>query len=152
MNYSRFFGRDADEVARDLVGRLLVRNLAGGTTGGRITEVGAYERGKEIASRAGMKYSPGKIFFMPFRGSLLFNIAAGKEGIASCVEVRRLSFHDGDVKGSGAVTNYFELDETYEGVLLGGDLEIIGEGVDASQIKKLRAPVDNCLGYFTLRR
>ena len=47
-----FFRRDAHEVARDLLGRILVSHIGGTLTAGRIVEVGAYLGGTDPASHA----------------------------------------------------------------------------------------------------
>jgi 3-methyladenine DNA glycosylase Mpg len=151
MEYKRFFGRKAEEVAKDLLGRLIVRNTARGTTAGKIVETGAYEGGKEVPSRLGMKYAPGKVFLMPFRGHYFFNIATDREGFSSCVEIRAVDFHDRAVKGSSAVANYLNLGKSLDGVLFGEELEISGKSVEESRIKIIKAGSDNCIGYFYIK-
>lgn len=150
MNYRIFFGRKAEEVAIDLLGRLLVRNTEKGTTSARIIEVGAYEEGKEINSRVGMSYEPGRLFLMPYRGSFLFNISTDREMYPSCVEMRRVSTHDKTIKGAGAVSNFFGITPNLNGLLLGEEIQILGESINKSQIKKMKGAANNCLGYFLI--
>ena len=152
MDYPKFFGRGVEEVAKDLLDRLLVRDTEKGTTSGRIIEVGAYEGGKETKSREGMKYSPGKIFLMPYRGCHLLNIATDKAGYPSCVEIRKVAFHDKIIDGSGAVANFLNIDSHLDGILLGQELKIAGESVPESRIKRVSGDSDNCLGYFLIKK
>ncbi len=151
MNYTVFFNRNAKEVAKDLIGRLLVRNTNRGTTAGKIIETGAYEGGSETPSRQGMKYSAGKLFLMPFRGSLLLNIATDKEGYPSCVEIRQVAVHDKTLTGSGLVSKFFEITSNLDGLVLGNEVQIIGEPAKKSKLFKLEGQTDNCLGYFLLK-
>jgi 3-methyladenine DNA glycosylase Mpg len=152
MDYQRFFGRRADVVAKNLVGRLLVRTTESGITAGQILEVGAYEDGKEVPSRVGMKYSPGKIFLMPYRGTNLLNISTGKEGFPSCVEVRKLGLHDEVLIGSGKIASYLDISRDFDGLDLGEGIKISGEGVKKSHIIELEGLADNCIGIYAIRR
>jgi 3-methyladenine DNA glycosylase Mpg len=152
MDYGKFFGRKADVVAKDLLGRLLVRKTGEGAIGGQILETGAYEGGKQTPSRSGMNYAPGSIFLMPSRRSQLFNIASGKEGKPSCVEIRALSFHDGIIEGPGRISNYLNLGPEFDGVLLGKELQIRGERVSRSRITRSLGSPDNCIGYFSIKK
>ena len=152
MDYRRFFARKAEEVAKDLLGRLLLRNTEKGSTSARILEVGAYEEGNETESRAGMQYGPARLFLMPYRGTFLLNIATDKEMYPSCVEIRQVATHEKTVKGSGAVANFFGITQDLDGLLLGDEIQILGEPVDKSQIKKTRGSADNCLGFYSIRK
>ena len=149
MDYRKFFRRDSDEVAMDLLGRLLVRTTKKGATAGRIIQVGAYEEGV-TPSREGMFYAPGRIFLMPYRGAHLLNVATDKEDYPSCVEIREIAFHDKIIKGSGLITKAFDL-ENLDGILLGGELQIIGKPVQKSKVKRINGNSDNCLGYFLIK-
>lgn len=151
MDYHKFFGRESNEVARDLLGRLLVRNTEKGSTSGRIVQTGAYEGGNGTPTRAGMKYPPGTLFLMKYRNSYLFNIATGEEGKPSCVEVRELAFHNGRIEGPGAVTKFFEITPDLDGILLGDKIEILGDSVDESEVKRVKGTSDNCRGYFLVK-
>ena len=151
MNYKKFFDRKVEEVAMDLLGRQLLRVTEKGGTSGRIVQTGAYEVGRETKSREGMKYAPGTIFLMPYRGSNLLNIATDKGGYPSCVEIRQIAFHDKVIDGSGAVTKALGIEPDLDGILLGEELQIIGEPVGRSQIKKIKGEADNCLGYYSIK-
>lgn len=148
MDYKRFFSRNAEEVAKDLLGRLLVRTSEKGTTAGMITETGAYEGGSETRQRQGMKYAAGEIFLMPFRGHYFFNIATGKKDYPSCVEIRELDFYDRKVQGSGAIVNALCISKNLDGKMLGEELQILGLSPEKIKIKRIKGKGDNCLGYF----
>ena len=150
MDYHKFFGRKADRVAKDLLGRSILRITNKGSTSARIVETGAYEEG-ETPSREGMKYSPGTIFLMSYRGTYLFNIATGKRGYPSCVEIREIALHDKKISGSGKVSKFFDIGSDLDGILLGEAIKIIGENVDKYKIKKVKGRSDNCIGYFFIK-
>ena len=151
MNYQRFFRRNADELSKELLGRLLVRNTDKVSIGGKITQIGAYEGGKETKPREGMKYSAGTIFLMPYRGCNLLNIATDKVGYPSCVEIREIAYDKKKIKGPGKISNILKIGEDLDGILLGKELEIHGKSVDTSKIKKISGTTDNCLGYFLIK-
>jgi 3-methyladenine DNA glycosylase Mpg len=151
MDYGKFFRRESDEVARDLLGRLLIRNTERGATAGRITQIGAYEEGSEIPSREGMKYAPGRIFLMSHRGSHLLNISTEKKGYPSCVEIRQITFHDKIINGAGKVTTTFGITPDLDGLVLGKELQILGKPVEKSRIKRMKGDSDNCIGYFLIK-
>ena len=151
MNYNRFFGRDSEVVAKDLLGRLLVRKSSKGNTSVRIIETGAYTGG-ETESRIGMKYVPGSIFLMPYRGSYLLNIATDKRDHSSCVEVRTIKLHGRLIRGSGTIAKLLDITPDFDGMPLGSELGVVGDGVDSSMVKKTRGNTDNCDGYFSIKK
>ncbi len=150
MDYKALFGRSAEQVARDLIGRTIVRKLdEENYVSGMITQTGAYEGGKETKAREGMEYAPGTIFLMPFRGKYLFNIATGEEGVPSCVEIRQIQTEDKEITGSGRVTK--ELSALgLDGKVLGKELRISVGGVRPGFIKNIPGIAENCIGYFLL--
>lgn len=150
MKHHKFFARKSDEAAIELLGRLLIRTTDKGATAGRIIQTGAYEGGNETPSRAGMKYAPGTIFLMPYRGSYLLNIATDREGYPSCVEIRQVAYHDKIIDGSGAITKHLGI-EGLDGILLGEKLQIAGEPVERANVKRVKGNADNCLGYYLIR-
>ncbi len=150
MNYEDLFGKPAEEVALDLIGRTISRKLGRGYRTGIITETGAYEDGREIQAREGMKYAPGTVFLMPFRGKYLFNIATEEEGIPSCVEIRQVQIKDYKITGSGRITKALSL-LNLDGRLLGEELNISGAPVNPLLVKKTEGTAKNCVGYFSLK-
>jgi len=150
MDYRKFFSRDADIVAKDLLGRSLLRITEKGSTSGKIIETGAYIGGNETLSRKGMKYAPGTVFLMPYRNFCLLNIATSREGYASCVEIRQVALHNKVLKGSGKIANFFRITKDLDGILLGKEVQIIGEPEKESNIKRISGDSDNCIGYFLM--
>ena len=152
MDYRRFFRRSAEEVAKDLLGRYLVRETKDLSLVGRIIQTGAYEEGTETPSREGMLYTPGTIFVMPFRGSHFLNIATDRSREPSCVLVRRVVLSKGVVYGPGKVGDFFEI-EDLDGLLFEDEFQLLGDPVDPRKIKRqTRGISDNCLGYYSLKK
>ena len=151
MKYEEFFGRNSEEVARDLLGRYISRKSDGKIIVAEILQTGAYEGGNETDARQGMKYGPGNIFLLPYRGSLLLNFATGESGEPSCVEIRNVLSSQGEIKGPGAVSNFLSLDKSLEGIMLGKELQIVGEPEKRPGIKRTKGSPENCLGYFSLK-
>jgi DNA-3-methyladenine glycosylase len=151
MDYVKFFDRKTDVVARDLLGRMFVRSTSSGDTIGRIIEIGAYVDGNETYTRTGMKYSAGTIFLMSYRSSRMLNIATGKEGRPSCVEIRGLEINDKVVRGSGRVTNVLNIGEDLDGILLGDELTIAGERAKRTEIVESEGQVDHCVGIYSIK-
>ncbi len=147
-----FFGRDARTVAKDLLGRLLIRESDRGLTAGRIIETGAFEGDEGRKGREGMSYAPGTIYVMPFRGNYFLNIAAGRKGEPSCVLIRDVALHDGVLGGPGRVGKFFGV-EYLNGELIGQSLRIEkGEPVPASRIIRVTdGTSENCLGYYRVK-
>src|SRR3989344_4027997 len=151
QDYKQFFSRPAEQVAPDLLGRMLTLHLYNETRTGRILETGAYQEGKITPSREGMLYSPGTLFLMPRRAFLLFNIATERENYPSCVEIRRVACEDRIVNGPGAVSKAFGITKDLDGILLGEQIQITGERVEKSLIVKEDGEADNCSGYFSIK-
>ena len=151
MNYDKFFSRTADNVAKDLLGRILVVRSPEGTVIGRVTETGAYDGGEETDSRKGMKYIPGTLFLMGYRGSNLFNISTDRKGHPSCVEVREIEIDDRKIKGSGRVSTALGVTSDLDGLVLGEKVQIIGESVGPLRIRRRKGEADNCLGYYSIK-
>lgn len=151
MDYRKFFGRNSEVVARDLLGRLLVRTTDKGVTSTRIKETGAYTGG-ETESREGMRYEPGRIFLMPYRGHYLLNITTGRRNYPSCVEIRTIALHNRIIKGSGAVTKFLDVPSYFDGIELGLELKVMGNPVENSMIIRTKGNTDNCDGYFSIKK
>ena len=151
MDYKKFFSRDADIVAKDILGRSLLRITKTESTSGKIIETGAYLDGNETPSRKGMKYAPGTVFLMPYRSFCLLNIATSREEYASCVEIRQVTLHDKILKGSGKIANFFKIAKDLNGILLGKEVQIIGEPEKEPNIKRISGDSDNCIGYFLVK-
>src|SRR3989344_3730736 len=150
MDYKAFFSRSSVNVAKDLLGRFIVRNSNKGSIYANILEIGAYEGGKEIKARMGMEYEPARLFLMPYRGSLLFNISTGKEMHPSCVEIRRIATHNKTIKGAGAASRFFGLTKNLDGITLGEEIQILGINVVKDHILETRGGSENCVGIYAI--
>lgn len=95
-----FYARDTKEVAKDLLGKMLVRKLAEGTIEGQIVETEAYCGEEDPAShaftgrtqRAKIMWGiPGTAYVYLIYGTYyLFNIVTEKKGKAGTVLIRAL--------------------------------------------------------------
>jgi len=94
-----FYERDTSEVARALLGKILVHHGHGGLTSGKIVETEAYYGEGDPASRASrgrtkmneIMWGPsGRAFVYVVHGNCLFNVTAEREGVPGAVLVRAL--------------------------------------------------------------
>jgi len=149
-----FYARDTKEVAKDLLGKILVRKLAEGTIKGKIVETEAYYGEEDPASHAFrgkterakiMWEMPGTVYIYLIYGMYyLFNIVTEKKGKAGAVLIRALEPQEGiglmkkmrktdEIKnltnGPGKLTQAFVItNKKHKQDLLSGSL-IIEEGV-----------------------
>ena len=93
----KFYERKTDEVARDLLGKILIRRLGNELLGGLIVETEAYFGYKDPASRAynGLKSynksmwsSPGRLFIYNVHKYWMFNIVAHYSNEVGAVLIR----------------------------------------------------------------
>ncbi|UCD03959.1 MAG: DNA-3-methyladenine glycosylase [Candidatus Woesearchaeota archaeon] len=145
-----FYARDAEEVAKDLLGNYLVREINGKILKGKIVETEAYYGYKDPASRAykgktnlseGMWSKPGTIFIYNVHNHWMLNFVTGKENEAQAVLIRALEPIEGvdlmkqyrckdklkDLcSGPGKLTRAFKITkEEFHGNLANLDLVII---------------------------
>jgi DNA-3-methyladenine glycosylase len=139
---AEFFARSSDAVARDLIGKVLMRS---GFGGGRITEVEAYLPEGDPASHAargrtvrnGAMFGPGGIIyvFLSYGVHQLLNLVCDREGVGSAVLIR--SFEplvgpcDPPPVGPGRAARALGIDAGLNGLPLGGasGLVVIDDGV-----------------------
>ena len=154
MDYKRYFNQRTEKIAQDLLGRLIVRELPSGLLVGQIVETGAYKGGikkdeRIVEARAGMLYDSGKVFLMPHRGNLLFNISTEDEG--ACVELRRLNVNGKNIEGSGTITNFLQARELDNTILGRNGLNILDfKPKSIGKVKITHGEADNCLSYYFL--
>ena len=119
---NEFFNRDAEIVARELLGKILVRNINGKEKKAKIVETEAYYDEKDPASRAckngdlkeTMKMGAGTILIYGVHNNWLINFVTGKEGEAAAVLIRAvepLNF-DGKGNGPGLLTKSLGIDKS----------------------------------------
>lgn len=119
----QFFNRDAETVACELLGKVLVRKINGKERKARIVETEAYYGNKDPASRAcqngdlrkTMLMKPGTILVYGVHNSWLVNFVTGTEGKAEAVLLRAaepLNF-EGSCKGPGLLTRTLQVDKRF---------------------------------------
>ncbi|MAE49671.1 hypothetical protein CMI48_02470 [Candidatus Pacearchaeota archaeon] len=155
---TKFFARDPVEVARDLMGRTLVRE-ENTTREGSITEVRAYLGiGPRTGNKEGMETTQhGKIYIMPFMRHHSLNITT-KSDSPSCVEIR--SLHpigniEGETNGPGKLTKTLNIGMDLDGLPITNDeLYIIGEPADRTNIELFdpQKKSENCIACYRMRR
>jgi DNA-3-methyladenine glycosylase len=151
----KFYDRHAADVARDLLGKLLIRETAEGPVSGRILETEAYlarddsachaARGK-THKNASMFGPPGHAYVYPIHSRYCFNVVTEPEGVASAVLVRAVEPLTGltlmetrrgrDVlrelaSGPAKLCEAFDIDRRLDGwdLTLGRHLWIVDDGV-----------------------
>jgi len=156
----RFFARDAITVAKDLLGRTLVRERPrGATLYARICEVAAYEGNTEESMTEGALYAPGTLCISTKYGKRLLDIATDKKGKQSCVTLIAALVGDKRgvrelVQGPGKLTASLEIDKDLDGMLLkDSPLWIGGNTIEEQRIlERMLSDVPfNCKGYYYFR-
>jgi len=118
-----FFSRGPDEVARNLLGKVIVRKVGNKVLRAKIVETEAYFDEEDPASRAvqngdlrkTMEMKPGTILVYGVHNNWLVNFVTGREGHASAVLVRAvepLNF-DGNGKGPGLLTRALSIKKEF---------------------------------------
>jgi DNA-3-methyladenine glycosylase len=95
---SAFFERSADEVARDLLGKVLVRRIGGARHSFAVTETEAYLGPHDLACHSArgrtrrtevMFGPPGTLYiYLAYGLHLMLNVVTGPEGCAAAVLIR----------------------------------------------------------------
>ncbi len=135
----KFFERDADVVAKDLLGKILIRKMGRRKVGGIIVETEAYFGEKDPASRAfvGKKNMnsimwecPGTIFIYMVHSNWMLNFVTGKCNDPQAVLIRAIEPRFGieimkrnrgmkDLKrltnGPGKLTKALAIDKSFNG-------------------------------------
>src|SRR3989338_9846464 len=123
MVSKEFFSRDAERVARELLGKILVRNINGKERRARIVETEAYYNERDHASRAckngdlreTMLMNAGTILVYGVHNQWLINFVTGKEGEAEAVLLRALEPLNFSEKcsGPGLLTKALLIDKSF---------------------------------------
>ena len=119
----RFYSKDAEDVAKALLGKIIVRKIGSRVIKARIVETEAYYDEKDPASRAcqngslreTMLMEPGTILVYGVHNNWLVNIVTGRKGKAQAVLLRALEplTHDLRCNGPGLLTKALEIDKIY---------------------------------------
>src|SRR5437899_2182926 len=143
-----FFDRDTVTVARDLLGKLLVREMDGVRSWGRLIEVEAYLGPDDLAahSRGGRRTprtevmfgDPGKAYvYFTYGMHWCLNFVTREEGVPQAVLVRALEPGPGvgRCSGPGLVTRALSIDRALNGVALQPpDLYLVDDGAPKRRI------------------
>jgi len=130
-----FYQRDAEKLARDLVGAILVRRIHGKEYRARIVETEAYIGPHDLAShsskgrtkRTQVMFGPaGRAYIYLIYGMYeMLNIVAGKTGSGQAVLIRAAEPMGGwkaDLSGPGKLTRAFKITRSLNGRDLTGDM------------------------------
>jgi len=120
----KFFQRSADLVAKDLLGKILVRKINGKRFRTRIVETEAYFGEEDPASRASRGKTPtfevmwdnaGKILIYNVHKYFMFCIVTGKKGQSEAILIRALEPLNCDLnfKGPGLLSNSLRINKTF---------------------------------------
>jgi DNA-3-methyladenine glycosylase len=141
-----FYARPSLEVARDLIGRLLVRPLPGGRLVGRIVESEASHSFRGRTARNEVMFGqPGHLYvYFSYGMHFCMNVVTGRDGEGSAVLLRAVEPVEGidwmlarrgldDVRllcaGPGRLTQAFGIDRAHNGAdLVAGDVLFVASG------------------------
>jgi DNA-3-methyladenine glycosylase len=148
-----FFARSSLEVARDLLGRLLVRRVPGATLVGRIVECEAYQEGDPASHsyrgrtpRTDVMFGrPGHLYvYFTYGMHFCMNVVTGRDGEGSAVLLRAAEPLEGldwmrdrrgvdDARllcaGPGRMARAFGIDRSHNGIdLAGGEVMFVARG------------------------
>lgn len=143
-----FFGRDTVTVARDLLGKLLVREVDGTQLWGRLVEVEAYLGPEDLAahSRRGRRTPRTEVMFGAAGHAYVYftygmhwclNFVTREEGVPQAVLVRALEPGPGvgPCGGPGLVTRALSVSGALNGVRLRPpDLYVIDDGAPRQRV------------------
>ena len=153
-----FFARHADVVAKDLLGKTLVRERQNAATlYAIISEVASFEGSQEDSMTEGALYAPGTLVVSTKHGKKMLDIATYQICKPSCVTL--ISAVIGDqrgvrevVEGPGNLTKVLEIDkDSFHGLPIRlSPIWIGGQAVEEDRIvKRNKSNVPrNCKGYF----
>jgi DNA-3-methyladenine glycosylase len=143
-----FFDRDTVSVARDLLGKVLVREVGGKRLWGRLVEVEAYLGPDDLAAHSSggrrsprneVMYGPPGYAYVYFTYGMhhCLNFVTQKEGVPQAVLVRALEPGPGVGRcgGPGLLCRAFDIDKSLNGVaLIPPALYVVDDEAPARQI------------------
>lgn len=141
-----FFDRSALVVARDLLGKYVVRRAHGKEVALMITETEAYHGFKDMASHARrgqtlrnapMFSHPGTIYvYFTYGMHWMLNLVCGKQGLPSAVLIRAA----GGVVGPARLTKFLRIDKSLNALIVGKKsglwVEDRGVKIPARQVRR----------------
>ncbi len=149
-----FFKRSSGDVARDLLGRILVRTLPNQQQlYGMICEVAAFEGENKRAHKV-VNYHPGIIGVSQRYRQHLLDISTNSSKIASCITIRSIYVPSEDgivlVKGPGNVTKYLHINEDFDSASIEQKcLWIAGNPTNKTVLSRsIAQQSENCKGIF----
>ena len=143
----KFFDRDTEIVAQELLGKFLVRQIGGKEISAMITETEAYDGPDDLASHASkgmtkrteiMFGHPGNFYVYLIYGMYeMLNVVTREHGYPAAVLIRGVEGYD----GPGKVTKFLHIDRSWNGKMAekstGLWIEDRGAVLSKSKIKKL---------------
>jgi DNA-3-methyladenine glycosylase len=146
----RFYLRDAESVASDLIGAVLIRRYKGDRRRARIVETEAYlgERDRAahafhgLTRRTAVLYGPGGFayVYLVYGMHELLNVVVGVRGNPQAVLIRAaepLDGWDADLSGPGKLTRALNITRAHNGQdLTGGDLYLQRDPEIAPEIRR----------------
>ena len=143
---SEFFSRKAEIVAKELLGKVLVRRIGKKELRVRIVETEAYYDEKDPASRACkggdlrrvMMEEAGKILVYGVHNNWLINFITGEKGKAEAVLIRAgepLNFQD-KTKGPGLLCKSLGIDKSLHGKEIGEEIWLEEFGIKDGEGEK----------------
>lgn len=149
----KFFEKDAREVAKKLLGKIIIRKYKNKILKGRIIETEAYYDEKDPASRACKKgdlrntmlMKGGTILVYGIHNNWLFNIVTGKENEAQAVLIRAikpLNFKE-KINGPGLLTKALSIDKSFhkKNIFECKEIKILDDGFKAKIFSSKRIGV-----------
>lgn len=149
----RFYDRDTEAVARDLLGKLLAYRVAGLLRVGRVVETEAYLGPHDLASHSSRgRTARTEVMFGPPGHAYVYliygihhclNVVTEPEGHAAAVLIRALEpvrGIEGKTNGPGLLCRAMEIDRSLNGLDLVGDRLFLAEPPDREPFEIVARP------------
>jgi len=143
-----FYNRDPETVAKDLLGKIIIRSINGKEQKARIVETEAYYGDEDPASRAcqngdlrkTMLMKPGVILVYGVHNHWLINFVTGPEGKARAVLIRALEPINFSEKcnGPGLLTKALKIGKEFhkQDITDHKEIRVVGTGMRGLDIEK----------------